>query len=163
MRNHFSLHVQERIVQLGTQVLDGGLSRYDAGQLFARELGPSLGQSQSYWAGFANHVTTRSAEFGRVDAYEAVGAERYQIVSVVDKRRSEVCRIMHGKTFPVSAMAGVRDELMAASQPEDVKGVSPWLSAEEIAGMSEDELIAAGFVMPPFHWSCRSRTVVFTG
>jgi hypothetical protein len=46
------------------------------------------------------------------------------------------CREMNGKIIPVSRCVDQRDELMAAKDPEDVKTISPWVSAESIKGKS---------------------------
>ena len=143
------------------------MSREKAGRLFREELGPTLGESQGYWERFANHVVTRATEFGRLDGYLAAGGDgtspisHLRVVAVLDARTSEICRWMHGRVIPVAYAAALRDELMRASDPEDVKRVAPWPRPGDLRGKATSELLQEnlGLAMPPYHFGCRTRTV----
>jgi hypothetical protein len=66
---------------------------------------------------------------------------------------------MNGRIIPVSRCVDQRDELMAAKDPEDVKTISPWVSAESIKGKSIGSIMDKGVIMPPLHFHCRSTMV----
>ena len=161
VRNHFDRQVREDIVRIGERVIQEGLGRREAGQVFQQEVGEKLGQSQSYWESFSNHVTTRSREFGRIEAYVKAGIEELRISAVRDRRTSDVCEFLDGKIIRIADMVELRDRLMEAQSPEDVKEIAPWLDVEEIktkvrGGYVTDPQLAS----PPYHWNCRTRTVI---
>ena len=160
VREHFELHTRERVVKLGTKALREGLSRTAAGALFQEELGPVLGQSQSYWQMFANHSVTRSQEFGRVEQYAKAGVEYLEIRAVIDHRTSDICRFMHRKKVRVSTAVELRDRLMAARDPDDVRRIAAWMSPEEARAHVEQGVVEhVALATPPFHFGCRTRTI----
>jgi len=160
IRTHYDRQVRGRLQEKAKEVIGegDGLGRRRAGEIFREEFQPEFGESQTYWELMSNHVTTRSREFGRVEAYVKAGVEAYQIDAVLDRRTSEICRHLDGMTFPVSAAVQTRDRLLDADDPEVVKEAAPWLDADTIKGLTADELAERGVVFPPFHPHCRSRT-----
>jgi len=77
----------------------------------------------------------------------------------MDERTSPICKFMNGKVFKVKTAAKVRDDIIN-SPPEMVKTNHPWLSFKDVQNMTDEQLQAAGFVMPPFHFHCRTTTVM---
>lgn len=157
--DHFELQVREKIERAGEEILNEGLGRFRAGQKMQEAFQGEFDKSNSYWEGLSNHVTTRSREFARIDAYLAAEVERYRIVTIDDFRRSDVCEILEGMVFEVSAAAAQRERLISARNPEDVKEIAPWRTAKEIEGKTPEELVGMGVMAPPFHFNCRTRTV----
>ncbi|NBC19342.1 MAG: hypothetical protein GVY18_18710 [Bacteroidetes bacterium] len=163
VRNHYDRLLQEDVQRIGSRVLREGLTRREAGQAFRRELGQRLGQSQSYWEGFADSALTRAQEFGRVEAYQKAGVTAARIVAVRDDRTSDICNFLHGKTVPVEVMAAQRDDLLATSDPEAVKGVAPWLTVDEARrAVDGDTVTDPRLATPPYHFNCRTRSVAIT-
>lgn len=113
----------------------------------------------SYWRGLAANATSRSHNFGGVQGYVEVKVKRLQILAVMDERTSAICRSLNGKIIPISAAVQQRDAMMAAASPEDVKQISPWVSADSIEGLSTQEIIDRGVVLPPYHFHCRTIVV----
>ena len=140
----------------------GTLGRREAGQVLQEAFAGEMEKSDSYWRLLANHVTTRSREFGRIEGFVKAGIDQYQIDAVIDRVTSDICRFMDGKTFQVADAVSLRDDIISADEPEDVKDIAPWLSIETIQDDSTDELAEKGFVLPPFHANCRSRAVGLT-
>lgn len=179
--NHYDQAVQDRIVRAGTRVLEQGLGRLEAGDLFREEFQAEFAKSQAYWEGLANHVTTRSREFARLDGYLQEGTERYQISIVNDDRTSDICLALDGTIIEVSAAIEQRDRIIAASDPEEVKEIAPWRKVEEVIDNADDipsgtgrkdfflsgnaqvkdaaKLASLGVLSPPFHFNCRTRTL----
>lgn len=161
--NHFDSQVRERLQKAGAKVIGQRLARLDAGEVFAAEFGSEINKSASYWEGLSNHVTTRSREFAHVSAYERAHAKTYEIVAVVDDRTTDICLAMDGRVFSVQAAQELRDNLLATSDPEEVREVAPWIPEseveEKIVGVDTEEL-PDGLALPPYHFNCRTRTVL---
>ena len=108
--------------------------------------------------------SSRLATWGFTSECEQLGRQTYRLTAVLDGRTSPFCRIIDGREFSVaSASKQVLDSLMVQN-PEDLKEVQPWpdQSKDAIAEyeqMSDDELIALGLNIPPFHPFCRTMCV----
>lgn len=161
VREHYDRMVQDDVVRVGERVIQEGLGRFDAGRVFREELGEKLGQSQAYWEGLSNHVVTRSREFARIEAYVKAGVEELQVAAVRDHRTSDVCTFLDGKIINVRKMVELRDSLMRARTPEDVKEIAPWMTLEEIKSrVKGNEITDPALASPPYHFNCRTRTVI---
>lgn len=161
VRNFYDAQLSERIVELGSQVIEQGLPREEAGQLFEDAFsGQFQSYSWRYWQGFSNHVVTRSRELGAVEGYVQAGAEFLQVRAVLDYRTTPICREMHGRIIPTGKAVKLRDSLIDAESPEDVKKIAPWLEPDQVRGKKSSRL-GQGLALPPYHFNCRTRTVVY--
>ena len=129
-------------------MLEGGLGRKAAGRELEKLLGDKvLDQSvvgrKGYFAGLAAVAATRARSFGTVEGLVHGGIERLEIVAVMDERTSDICRELNGRIIDVADAVAVRDRLLDAESPEDVKLVTPWISAD---------LAAQGVALPSFHF-----------
>ena len=123
-----------------------------------------MDRAKAYWEGTAATIVTKSREMSRVEAYVKSGVTHARISTVDDHRRSEVCEFLDGKVVPVELMVKLRDELLTASSPEDVKRIKPWLKMEEVKrGVKGNTVTDYRLAFPDFHFFCRSRTVVNSG
>jgi hypothetical protein len=70
---------------------------------------------------------------------------------------------MHGRIIRVDEAVELRDRLMHARNPEEVKDIAPWFSPDEvdrkIVGRRSDDL-PNEVALPPYHFNCRTRTVI---
>ena len=162
MGNHYGDHVSEKIGKLAGQVLKEGMDRKTAAAFFKKRLGKEFKKSKYYWDLIANHVVTRSREFGRTAAYQKAEIEYIRIVATIDHRTSAICRELNGKTFPVAWNIKLRDKLINSKDPEDAKKIAPWLNdkqiEQKIIGKKPKDL-PKWVGMPPYHGKCRTRTV----
>ena len=124
-------------------------------------LGAQFAKSEDYWQGLANHVVTRSRSFGVVEGMVRAGAVYYQILAVRDARTSDFCKSMHGRVFTVKSAVAVRDQLMAAKDPDQVKAITPWLKSDSQQG-KQTSAIPKSQRIPPFHWLCRTTLALWT-
>lgn len=159
IETHYDRMTRARIANVGRDVIEEGLGRFEAAQEFRKRMGPEFQKSQSYWELLSNHVTTRSRSFSRAEGFVKAGITEVMIDAVNDRRTSCICEWLDGMVLPVSAVTGQRDELMEAEDPEMVRTVSPWLTCEEITGLGPEELVARGVISPPYHANCRSMLV----
>lgn len=149
----------------------GGLGREEVGRIVRGVVGGTFpgvgvpgtwsGSTEQYFTSLAGTVRNQASNYGVLTTFVEGGVERYRIVAVLDKRTSDVCRLMDGREFSVRTGAKLAADRLDADSPEAVKNVSPWrsaTSAETIAGAEnpEEALSRAGMALPPYHGSCRS-------
>ncbi len=159
VHSFFDRQLADRVTRIGQTIIAEGLSRSQAGKLFESALSNELQQfSWRYWEGFANHVVTRSRELGHVDGYIQAGVEYYQVKAVLDHRTTEICRQMHGRVFHVSQAVELKNKLLNAQNPEEVKQIAPWMRPDQVEGKPTSKL-PNGLALPPYHFNCRTRTV----
>lgn len=156
--NNFDQNIRERLARSTEDIISQNLSRKDAGILIRDQFDDILTRSGSYWEGLANHTVTRSREFGHTEGYVKAEIQKYRVAAVMDDRTSPICREMNGKEFKTTKAVELRDRLLEATDPEQVKDIAPWVSADEVKGKSPEEL-PIGMSFPPYHFSCRTRTV----
>ena len=160
----FSGWMQQRV----KEYFDEGMSRVQLTERIAEQMHVLDPNVKDYIALLADHNTTRVAEMGHVSAYEDAGIEYAEIVAVMDSRTSPICRHLHGRIIPVSAMSAQRDRLLAASKSRsvsDAKAAQPMMSATSGIGLDvlnttkTGQIIEQGVGFPPYHFRCRTTTV----
>ena len=164
VKSHFDRLLAGDVAKAGQSVIRDGLSRDAAASYFQKLFKDKFDvASYAYWDGFANHVTTRAREFGNVEGYVRSGAKFLRVVAVLDHRTSGVCRYMNNRIIKVADAVELRDKMMAAENPEDVKAIAPFLKEDEVKGTKTSSLknVSLGYALPPYHFDCRSRTVIY--
>jgi hypothetical protein len=104
--------------------------------------------------------TSRLSAFGFTVEADVRGLTQYRISAQLDKRTCPVCATLDGRVFDVSDAASLLRDALGADNPDDLKNIQPWppqdrRSVEEIASLSDDELVERGWNVPPFHPWCR--------
>ena len=112
-------------------------------------------KSVPHWRVVANAGASRGFHYGAIKAGTMTGQTGYEIVAILDKKTSKICRHMNKKQFWL-ADGEVQVSKAAEATGDDIKTVSPWLKDDVITKMTNDELRQAGFIVPPFHGNCRS-------
>ena len=112
--------------------------------------------------------SSRMATWGFTAEAEVKGITRYRLTAVLDGRTSRFCQMIDGREFDVSTASDLVNEALSAQDPEALKQIQPWpdQSREAIAeyeGMSDEELVAAGLNIPPFHPNCRTMLTAVEG
>jgi len=156
--NHYETDVRDRLLSAAEEIVSSGVSRSDAAKMLEESFGDQFTRSQVYWDGLANHVVTRGREFGSVSGYDAGGIKKYQILAHIDQRTSDICRQMNGRIIEVAKAVELRDSLMAAEKPEDVKDIAPWVKSKSVKGKKTKDL-PVGLSLPPYHFKCRTTTI----
>ena len=162
MRNYYDKQIAGTVRDMGRVALRAGLTRREAGLLFQEAFQNQINQGIRYWEGFAAHVITRSRELGRVEGYVQAGIEAYEVRAVLDRRTTPICREMHGRIIRIEEAVKLRDALLEAKDPEQVKQIAPWLKPEQVQGKKTAKL-PTGMALPPYHFKCRTRTVKHRG
>ena len=108
--------------------------------------------------------TSRLANWGYAVEADARGKEFYKISEQLDGRTCPVCRVMHGKVFPVRSALNKLETHLAVSDPNDLKAIAEWpkqnpAAVAALSTMTTEQLIARGWDTPPFHPACRGIMV----
>ncbi len=108
--------------------------------------------------------TSRLSAFGFTVEADVRGLTKYQISAQLDKRVCPVCEVLNGRVFNLDSAQKLLRDALGAENPDDLKMIQPWPPQDkdavaEIAGMSEEELVAHGWNVPPFHPWCRCLLV----
>jgi len=160
---HYNSQLKEKMLNSAKEIVDQSLDRKEAAKLFRDVFEENFRKSNNYWESLGDHIVTRSREFGRTSAYEKAEIEYIKIDAVLDERTSDICRHMDGRIISVKKLIKQRDDLMNAKTPEETKKIAPWLSKKEIETKVigvETEKLPKGLAMPPYHFRCRTRTVI---
>lgn len=103
---------------------------------------------------------SRVSSYGFMAEADAIGLQTYQINEQLDVRICKVCKVMHGKVFKVTDARRLLETALRVDDPADLKALHPWpkqdkASVAALEAMSTDELVKAGYFLPPFHPLCR--------
>src|SRR4029077_2571112 len=80
-------------------------------------------------------------------------------------RTSKICRELNGRVFEVDRSLDYMDSVLQATDPESLKSLAPFVDGSNagihrLEKMSDEELQAAGVMVPPFHPNCRTILVM---
>lgn len=107
--------------------------------------------------------TTRAKNWGNILSADQAGAKEVKIAGPIDNVSCDWCEAMVGQTFKVAPVVNHVKSVMARD-PEDLPQLSPFLPGrirpEILEETSEEQLIAQGIALPPYHPHCRHRFVV---
>jgi hypothetical protein len=104
--------------------------------------------------------TSRVSAYGFTAEAQALGMDDYTINEQLDNRICPVCEAMHGKKFSVTEARKLLEVVLRVKDPEDLKSLQPWPSQnpadiEALRVMTNKELVAKGWHIPPYHPKCR--------
>lgn len=153
--NYFNTQVVPALYRDVERVITSTDAVTDASWTAVREALAARLKSVPYWRVVANAAASRAYHYGVVKGGELGGYRAYQIVAVVDEKTSDICLYMNGKTFWL-ADASAHMERVAAAEGDEIKQVAPWLKLSAIEELDAAGLRDAGFLVPPFHGSCRT-------
>ncbi len=160
--NYYDRNISGAIAETVAGGLEQGLGRDEVGKLlkgFFKEYPGVKVKPDNYWSGLAGTAMNRSRTFGEVRGYREVGIDRYEILTANDERVCPICSEMDRRVFEVKRADSLITQITQTDNPEDVKAILPWLPAGEITGLSNDQLMNRGFMMPSFHFACRCTVV----
>lgn len=87
------------------------------------------GRSKHYFDVVSRIYVNRGRTLGSLANYDEAGIERYEFVATMDFRTSEICRFMHGKSWPVKAELDRFDEAERLREPEAIKDLMPFVQS----------------------------------
>lgn len=169
VRDAYENTIAEELHRALGEYFDSGMTRIEmADRLEALLEDKNRRRMLGYFDLLADHVTTRVTEMGHVSGYEDAGIEYVEVVAVLDERTTDICRHMHGRRIPVSALSSQRDLLLDAASRGDgnaAKRAQPMLSGKSavnvLAMPKSNDIVASGVALPPYHFRCRTTTVAY--
>jgi|GEM_PF-1773851 len=148
----------DRIASKTNSALQEGLGRKELAKRLKADLA-QFAEPTSYWETVSSASMTRARAFGAVSGFVEADAKSFKFVSVIDERRTEICKHLHGRTWTIDVAVKQATSVMDAKTPDEMKAASPWLPEAEVLAMDDAELAAAGVTSPPLHGRCRSTLV----
>lgn len=129
---------------------------------FDAYFGPSIATAgyQQIDIGSSLHLS-RLGSYGFFVESDLRGVVNYRISAFRDVRTSEVCRALDGRILPVNEGYNKIKGVINLDDPMKIASLSPWpksdrASVANLKRMTTEELIAAGYMFPPFHPRCRT-------
>lgn len=112
--------------------LQKGLGRDDISSALGGALeAQALGRSKPYWDMVAMVFTNRARTFTQLNAFEEAAVTQYRFDAVLDESTSEICRLMHNRTFSVEAAAKRIRQVETLKDPEDIRNLQPFARVGE--------------------------------
>lgn len=166
VRNAYNRALQEEMTAALDDYFTRGGTRIELAARLETFLTGKEPAMRGYFDLLADHNATRIAEIGHVSGYEQAGTEYVEIHAVLDEKTSRICRHLHGRLIPVSALSSQRNSLLDAARRGDfeaAKSIQPLFSGASEAGLLAESrtsrLVGQGVGMPPYHFRCRTTTV----
>jgi len=172
--NHFEADVRQNFADTLTKAIEQGYTKEMLADTLKAQFNDIANHSDHYWQGLAEHTALRIREFGRLQGYKKAKAKYYKLVVILDDRTSDICRALSAqdKVYPLNDALEVMDKLMALDTKsnslddarEYIKALAPWVKDDQIEYDSEMNPVGVSGVhtpFPPFHWKCRTTTVIW--
>ncbi len=171
--NHFEADVRQNFADTLSKAIEQGYTEEMLADTLKDQFNDIANRSSHYWQGLAEHTALRIREFGRLQGYKKAKARYYKLVVILDDRTSDICRALaaQDKLYPLNDALEVMDNLMALDTKsnslddarEYIKALAPWIKDDQIEYDSEMNPVGvsgAHTPFPPFHWKCRTTTMV---
>jgi len=173
LANHYDGKISDRLAEILTQSIESKWTKVELAQELQFHFKDLVKKGMPYFEGLAEHTSLRVREFARLNNYAKLGAVKYQIVAVMDDRTSDICRALNGKVFEVklaletmNAMFDTPEFTTIEEAKSRLKKLAPFISDDQIEYDKDNVPIGINgehSIFPPFHWRCRSRTIMING
>jgi SPP1 gp7 family putative phage head morphogenesis protein len=173
--NHFEADIRQNFADTLSKAIEKGYTKEMLADNLKDQFSDLANRSSHYWQGLAEHTALRIREFGRLQGYKKAKAKYYKLVVIMDDRTSDICRALaaQDKVYHLSDAIEVMDNLMALDTKsnslddarEYIKALAPWIKDDQIEYDSEMNPVGvsgAHTPFPPFHWKCRTTTIILT-
>ncbi len=116
---------------------------------------------KDYYDLVVRNAVNKSRNYGRTLSYERLGIAELEIIAILDKKTSKICREMNGRRIKVSTAADHVREVLKTPMDE-LKEKFAWptdADAKRFSGMTTAEIMAdMKGQLPPYHGRCRTTT-----
>ena len=106
-----------------------------------------------------SNAANKSRNFSRTLTFEEIGVQKLEIVAIIDRKTSDICRTMNGRRIEVRRATSYVREVMA-TDPDEVVKKYPWPKSVPTGVSTENILDEISVTLPPYHGRCRTTTVV---
>lgn len=158
-----AVHVKQAIIDIFNE---GGDIAGDLEHLFKGIVDAPNNYFKTYTANMLNNART----YAQLSVFAETEAKYFEIVAVLDGRTTNICRALHGKTFPVAPALQNMKAFFEADNLDSIKEISPMVYGTIEDGFTvgygdgasplniddSNAMIRANVMSPPFHFNCRS-------
>ncbi len=149
------------IIRVST--FEKGLGAVDTAKLIRDAVKDGVEREFYRYSVVARTSANRVRNWSRVYAFHAEQVTEVEFVAMMDERTSAICQNMNGAVFEVSKLIEHIERVEEAGE-DRLPEVSPFPKLENIIDkegrrVSENDLAASGFAIPPLHCNCRSILV----
>lgn len=143
-----------------------GLTRDQLAQRFIDDFPGVTDRGSVYWNMLADHTASKTREMGRITGYHRAGVEYVQVRAHLDEHTTAICRAMHGRIIAVSKLSDQRATYLdAVGRADMLTAKAAWKmhGAKDAAALEGEKTanLPAHTASPPYHFRCRSITVVY--
>lgn len=141
-----------------------GMTREQLAARFAEDFAGAGERAAHHWELLADHTATQTRELGRVDGYLRAGAEYVVVRAHLDERTTEICRHMHGRVIAVDRLVEQRTAWANAMRLRDADAAkAAWTMHQDASAVKDiaTDQLPKGTAGPPYHFHCRSITVMY--
>lgn len=125
------------------------------------------GSIDSYFKGLGETTLNRSRSFSSLRSIADAQISAYIIAAIIDKRTSDICVSMNGRTFKTKEGLQHIDNVVNVKSLDELKSAAPWRRDLSEFGVTErkkmvnnkklsSKLALAGLALPPYHFLCRT-------
>jgi hypothetical protein len=162
--NSWNSHTDKLFRDALTDLFRDGMTREQLAARFAQDFAGLSERSIHYWTVVADHTATKTRELGRTSGYTLAGIEEVEVRAQMDEATTEICRAMHGRVISVRSLVDQRSEYLDAVSRRDVPAAkAAWdmhPDPAHIASLPPGAPLPAGLASPPYHFLCRTITVI---
>ena len=173
--NHFEADVRQSFTDTLSKAIEQGYTKEMLADTLKDQFGDIAENSSHYWQGLAEHTALRIREFGRLQGYKKAKANYYKLVVILDDRTSDICRALAAqeRVYPLNDALEVMDNLMALDTKSNsldeardyIKAIAPWIKDDQIeydTDMNPVGVSGTHTPFPPFHWKCRTTSMLIS-
>lgn len=112
--------------------LEKGLGRRElVDDLQSRLSESGLARKRSYFNVVAASFANRSRTWGQLSSFAEAEIARFTFEAMLDETTSDICRLMHGKSFDVQVGVDLYQQVEDAEDPQDLKSLQPWVRSRK--------------------------------
>gem|GEM_PF-1617914 len=118
---------------------------------------------RDYYDLVIRNAVNRSRNYARVYKYQRAGIAEMEVVAIIDKKTSRICREMNGRRIKTETAVEYVNKTIQTPLNELTEKFA-WPSNDQamsFKGMSSDEIMGKlKCKLPPYHGRCRTTTVI---
>jgi SPP1 gp7 family putative phage head morphogenesis protein len=169
LKNYYDGNMSNKLSEILTKSVENKWTKIELSEELRTHFSDLVKGSKHYFEGLAEHTSLRVREFARLNNYQKCGATRYQIVAVMDERTSDICRALNGQIFELTPAIKTMESMFKIADCDDfdtakarLKELAPFVTEKQIEYKDNIPVGIRGdhTPFPPFHWRCRTRTVM---
>lgn len=110
--------------------LERGLGRDDISEELAKQLLPlGIERGANYYNLVANDFANKSRTISQLNTFQDAGVTKWIFEATLDEATSEICRLLHGRTFSVKKAQNSMTAALGLRDPEEIRNAMPWVQA----------------------------------